>query len=306
MKHAPLIVFLSISSVLSSQSIIDQGNYWLCTDTYRQTSNDMAFPNLWEFLVEGDTIVNDTLYSKLWLRYARSLWGSSDYELIAGLRTESSDSLVYMRAFFDTDSVDWSNLHPCESESEFLLYDFTRRTDFDHCSGTAYVDSEVDITLTDTVLTGVEMHFWTHLGPSYVVLGIGSTSGLLSPLQGEFENFLDLHCFTNGDVTIDFSPLTWYELRVFESCDWTTSITNLYLKDFRYGPNPSSHNLEVSGVSSGDILIISDMLGIPCLVLALSDGEENIDISQLSNGQYLLFVYSGEQRYFAGKLMILH
>lgn len=277
-----LLVYLP--HLVSSQDyepMAQDHNRWIVnlTDDYSYWIED-----LWDYYIDGDTIVNDINYYKV---YRRDLVvtqdgppyeAESDYQLTALMRDDISAKKVY--AIY-LENISWSD---CPVDEEVLLYDFslsigdTAAT----CIIPTFLDFEIH-SINSNVRYGYPTIEFVHGDPYEYFEGVGSPFGL-------FENLF-------FPVKGSKSRLPKTSLMYFcrqDSCSLVVSVDEPeYHSDIRISPNPANAFVNIESDTPGDIhtIIIRDMLGHEVLRRRGNNtGKVEINTSMLSKGVYLITV----------------
>lgn len=246
--------------------------------------NSYWIEDLWDYYIDGDTMVNDINYFKV---YRRDLVvtqdgppyeAESDYQLTALMRDDISAKKVY--AIY-LENISYSG---CPVNEEILLYDFSLNVGDTAatCIIPSFIDFEIN-SINDTVKYGYATRDFVDNSTYEYFEGIGSPFGL-------FENL-----FIPVKASKNRLPLT--SLMYFcrqDSCSLVVSVDDPeYHSDIRISPNPANAFVNIESDTPGDIqtIIVRDMLGNETLRKENNKtGKVQINTSKLSKGMYLITV----------------
>ena len=253
----------------------------------------------------GDTVINDTVYTKL-IANAPA----------APPEQREPEAEAYIGAFYQADSLVY--FHPAGEEPAYLLYDFSLQVgDTVPCvlslpCPTMVVWAQDTIRLSDDVPRRRQQILVT-LGPIeeagelldtvYWIEGIGSSLGLLVYPQELYYHFLtidpqpqwELLCFQSGGELLYTGPsfTGTCELLILNTDEQPLPI------ELELGPNPTAGLLQLrvkAPVSDPLSYYVTDLTGRPrCRPLPLR-AAQTIDLSQLPAGLYGLVVTDGRRQ----------
>jgi hypothetical protein len=238
------------------------------------------------YYINGDTVINSTLYHKVYqsgtVHHHCSFGNYVDYwesfsNYYAAIRQDTALRKVYVR----------------DNSPERVLYDFNLSVgdSIENCTAVTSIDS-ILIGSTYRKRLNIDGAF-----PYSIIEGIGSTSGLFEPLC-PFEYWGTLVCFSQNGVTLYPDTLTECEL-ITES-----SSAHAY-KSIALSPNPFhvSTILYLKKAFKPGVLKIYSTLG--SLVKEQIITSENTVITRegLSNGIYFVVVKDGENEW-RGKVVV--
>jgi len=284
MKSIALFIVLFISQLALSQGFVTENKTWYVKDESWYDVNTEIFKT------EGDTIINDMTYKKLWFSFNDSAMINKD--LRGFLREESG--IVYYRDYYSTEDK--------------VLYNFNLET-----GDTAYIfnyycgEQMVIITGTDTIdYYGIPRKRWAlqEWSWEYWIEGIGSTNGLFYSLLYECtaDIYKKLICCHENDTLIFMKE---YEDECYQ--------TNVGMVDGIDGGNVI---LKPNPVSQGQSFVIQcdqniDEVGIinsaGALVKHLSDDQQktlSISSGQLLPGLYLIRIKTADGQVLSRKLIV--
>lgn len=241
--------------------------------------------DLWEYYIDGDTMVNDINYYKV---YRRDLVvtqdgppyeAESDYELTALMRDDINAKKVYAIYLED---ITYSPL--CPLNDEVLLYDFSLNVG--DTATTCIIPPDVNFeinSINENVKYGYSTLEFVHGSPYEYFEGIGSPFGLFEiiyiPVKGSKNRLMEtsLMYFCRQD-----------------SCSLVVSVDKPeYHSRIRISPNPASAFVHIESDAPGDIhtVIVRDMLGNEVLrKRGNGSGKMQMNTSILSKGVYLVTV----------------
>jgi hypothetical protein len=257
-----------------------------------------SWPDKTGWLLRGDTVINGTHYKKLYHRHFENEHSNViDQEYLCSyLREVVSERKVY---HLDTGSY-WCPSGCNFPDQEYLLFDFSVQVgDTSYiCMLTQYWPADVLREITQDAMFGEIRNVYHYaMANAPLIEGIGSGAGLMEP-------------------TIMYTGSEYYFL--FDYCRGTdeecgvlfTNVDENYLKnDFSIFPNPASNLIRIQ-VNENRMnsferkLTVSDVYG-RCVREVNSSAEElSIDISDLSEGMYLITLKEGEKAITSRKLFI--
>lgn len=200
-----------MQQIISAQPYQDYKSLPTANAMWRETFGGFeAYCEDYQYLITGDTLINDLVYHKLQKTGARYYWGwewSCDFNnpvninYYAGcFRNDTSTQRVYY-------------IEP-GVYSEKVIYDFslsvgdTIPAPFNYEFYTiASIDSiEIESIYHKRFLIDNKSHM-----KLYIIEGIGSTYGLLSPHDCPFESSFDLICFSINEEPVYINPNFWWK-----------------------------------------------------------------------------------------------
>jgi len=185
MKHLILVLsFILITSFSISQNLVQEGKTWNVVTCSFGCSTE-------SFRINGDTLLDQTRYNKLYYTYDTTL---NNWIYYGGIR-ENNDK-VYMYYKFD--------------ENERLLYDFTLAagdvfsTYYNWCNINLKLESIDSVTL----LNGEQRERFNFMGSESWIKGIGCSLGLVYVgfYICEFDVYRELSCCFENNEQIYQSP----------------------------------------------------------------------------------------------------
>jgi hypothetical protein len=270
--------------------LIKDGGVWREAISTINTPPDPWHITKFQYLMEGDTIINSVAYKKIYsCDYSPSI---TNKVFFGGIR---EDSLEKVFIFLDSNQVLYSN--NLQFNTEYLLYDFSLNVG-DTLKIMNLVDSVQILQSIDSIL--IDNTFrkrWNFnansLSQREVIEGIGSTKGLFFPLQWEFENYQLLTCYED-------SNLFWSnpELQGVDCFSVGIKENNKEKYNVTVNPNPTSGklNIELAEIPKETVLVeLYDISGrLIKLNKFINQTNFSLDISDLQNGIYLLNIRSEE------------
>lgn len=264
--------------------ITDNGSAgtWFTHDKYR-------------YNFDGDTIVNDIIYHKL---YKGGHYYDNDF-FGGGIINERYYTHEYAGAIREA-GAKWyfygsSDMQP---EQEYLLYDFTMNAGDPLPVAFNNPNMDLSVSYIDTILiNNVERRRYfiegqQGPGATFIIEGIGSDAGLIEPMQ-QFEYIWGLVCYAEDNEPV------WPESG--DDCDLNVS-SQLIKLSMEQGisvlPNPFGNNatLRFPTMLHSGILQISDMQGRILLQYQLTRGQSEFEIYPgLKTGLYYLRIVSAVQ-----------
>lgn len=284
MKYRRLIlttsIFLLFYSFALSQSLVKEGHQW-----------NVLLSTFWSPLVstsilqiQGDTIVNDTLYHKM---YRVEYSTGSNLELVSfGIR-EDTLGKVYTRRY--------------GANVEEILYDFSLElNDTFHLAGSV----QFDVYNVDSItINSGERRKRIQLKAGNYGFGPTWVEGIGAVYSGPFwiDNFLfsdastSLLCFyDDGELLYPESPMTCFEQS-------TVSAHNILPADISIYPNPMSDVLHITHEAT-PLRSISILNSIGVKVYESSYVQE-LDVSALNMGTYILLLEDDSGNVYSKKIV---
>jgi|AntAceMinimDraft_17_1070374.scaffolds.fasta_scaffold01572_4 hypothetical protein len=242
----------------------------------------------YQYIVTGDTLINTELYRKISLSgQDRNPIDETWTYWNTGYHGCYRNDLAHKKVFYV----------PKDSINEILLYDFNINLNDTLPETFVYNQSEFSIIIVDNIDSVLVNNIYLkryHLdnagfGQKYLIEGIGSTLGLLSPITPFFEQHYDLLCFKNNQD----------ELYYFENdstdCHLITDIKDEYflMNNIHLFPNPAHNRFTVENKLNRSILIeVYDPIGQRVKVTKGQNSMTTINISDLRIGIYLVKISS--------------
>ena len=238
----------------------------------------------YQYIVTGDTIISNKTYRKISLSgkdrnpvdETWTFWSS-------GYHGCYRNDIVNKRVYYI----------PKGSINEILLYDFNLSLNDTLPETFVYNQSEnttITVDQIDSVLINNTYLKRYHLdnagfGGQYLIEGMGSTLGLLSPITPFFEYHFALLCFKN-----DYDSLCYQDYND-PDCDLITGVQeeNSNHSNIEIFPNPATHYLRIENPQSRDVSFeIFNSKGQKVKTIRKKENSDSIDISELDVGLYFI------------------
>lgn len=252
---------------------------------YRDFTDGLQIGTDYEYLIDGDTIINTKSYHKLLLKYYGWQKSSVNEEYGGAFRDDTLTKKIYY-------------IRP-DSTHEELLYDFDLQIgdtlanpfSIDQYSYDTLIVVKIDSVLYGNVYRkriGFDLYYCDDFDTIYHIAGIGSNFGLLQPAFCLFEVSDYLICMTHHDSLIySYDPAA-------VSCPVVTSIASLFpnsaIEKIDVFPNPANKviSLRFDGQERGYYTIsIFNSLGRIVLKDYLLPGNSAIiNVEALPSGIY--------------------
>mgnify|MGYP001428680724 CR=1 FL=1 len=266
-------------------------------------------PAYWEhvhYTVSGDTLINNTLYKKLFKTDFDPLCSQNftGPYFFGGIRNDSNERKVY---YYDA-----------YTSEEWLLYDFTLNvgdTVPPTYNNVSY--PELFVESIDSVLIGNDfrkrfVYSQETYQPIQVIEGIGAESGLLGDMVF-FESIYYLRCFHQNDSLLWINP--WVEFCNLETDTCLTISIPERISDNRLiliYPNPASDfiylylNPDILRPSTDIRMEIYNSFGEKVGESRVPTGQEafSFDVSGLSNGLYVTVIKENQRVISIEKFLI--
>jgi len=267
--------------------------------------NDFYFgyvPNMWSstinyhYIQEGDTIINDLTYHKMFLEYPD---GENDRQYIGAIREDENKNIFFFPAsvYIDTPTV---HEFPNNTE-EHLVYTFDGLS-----IGMTLPINEDNLTLTvlgiDSVLMGDSFRKRYHINhgmyDDYWIEGIGSIYELFSPFtELFFEWSLNTLCYTDTETYYVNSP------NGADSCHYYINVGIEEIDNsFSFHPNPVQDIFTIESTIAIDEITIYNLQGQAVLTQKTKEKLIRIDFNGYVNGVYFIEVVMDGER-IRGKLI---
>ena len=235
--------------------------------------------------VVGDTLIDNQSYHRL-MQSVDTLWTPVDANYHGALRVED-EKWFYRKAGGTEDA---------------LICDFglslgdTVVIDHEWSEGEASLRVELIDTLITNGVSRKRLHlnlvdYWGSSSSFHEIWieGIGSTHGLYFSGYHYYDAGYLLSCYHEGD-TLHYLSQT--SLEYSGECYVTTSVENIEQADFRLYPNPSDglFTVEIGDWSGNSSLEVLNMLGETVAQRSTLGAQEQIDVSHLTPGVYMVRV----------------
>ena len=248
------------------------------------------YPNI--MFLGGDTIISSLHYKKLL---------SSGYQFSIGAGGPPNCCYYYntYQGAIRQDSIH-KKVYFCNASTtvDTMLYDFNLSVG--DTLQSSYINNPFDsnyVSSIDSIFIGTSYRKQYHISRLHtsgfsnylnLIEGIGSTQGLLYPLNPGFEIGWELNCFSQNSVTTYTNPMG-------TGCDLALGIKTIkeQVAIFNISPNPSIGNISITGNVSIDELKVSDMLGQ--IVYEAKPNTANTTLTLNTEGVYFITLTSGTE-----------
>ncbi len=238
----------------------------------------------YQYIVTGDTIIANEVFRKISLSgqdrnpvdETWTFWSS-------GYHGCYRNDIINKRVYFI----------PKDSINEILLYDFNLNVNDTLPETLVYNQSEynaITVDQIDSVLINNRYLKRYHLDNAgferqYLIEGIGSTLGLLSPITPFFEHHFILLCFKN-----DYNSL-YYQDYSDPNCDLISMIQeeNINHSDIEIFPNPVANIFTIENSQNRELFLeIFNSKGQRVKAIMKTENRNSINISDLNAGLYFI------------------
>ena len=283
--------------------LVDTNSVWNITWSCYPPPPLPCYSEYYRYRILGDTILNETLYKKLYRidmdRYCSSI--IEDSVFIGGIREDISLKKVY--------------IIQATSRAEQLLYDFALEIgDTVPMTFNNYNYPELYVSSIDSVLCtdGYRKRFiyaldtWPYIE---VIAGIGAFTGLIEPME-IFEYIPNMRCFYQGDTMIYMNPyVSSCKLEMDTCISINISEQNFQKETVRLYPNPVSDKATIQITNPrGDIndysLMIFNVNGKIKLKTDFTSNEITIANKDYISGIYFLIINFKDKRIYSSILII--
>ena len=289
-----LLVFLLVQhrNLIFSQSVLTEGNQWIFEEMEWNLVQGFTDTIIVTITIEEDTLIDGMIYSKVVHSQVPPCWNVRSTEYLRG-----EGSKIYRRSR--------------DMQHDFLMLDFDDTAGYTmhfdggyHPLDTAFVI----VDSIDTYMTGggdqLEAQYVRIINnqayddeTTYVIArDIGFIEGgFLFPQLGnglcDFQDPIELRCTVIDGDTTHFSQYDCFEI--------TNSIFPVATANFSFQPNPVSDYLQIP-----DNMRFLDMVGITGQVVQPGIGTNQLDLSDLNPGQYVIRMISLIDNHIVGGRVI--
>lgn len=262
------------------------GVHWIVKNDLNSTPEPVD--DLWEYYANGDTLINDTLYAKIYKRLLVVTQNGPPfepnglYELYGFMRDDTINHKVY--------AIQLNEQGNCPSNEEYLMFDFSVSVgdtavfclypDFDN-----YIISSIN----SGIFLGFDTRIFSNNQESDYFEGMGSYFGLFEEMFAPFKS--------NGGRYIYHTFLYYYcretpcNLIVTVSKIYSATILNVF-------PNPTNNTLHfnINSLFIGDAIILMNMQGkqIKKIDIQSTIKENEYTVTNLTPGLYVaLMLHKG-------------
>jgi hypothetical protein len=298
------ILFISLTTVKGQTNIYHP--FPTHDAIWRQFSGYSPIPNYvaYEYLIAGDTNISSKIYHKLTrisANYAITLTGMPD------LNNLGATYQSYYGAFREDTILKKVFYMPYWNPNEQLLYDFNLQLG-DTLSGVNH-GNHTYVGAVDSILIGTDYRrrlgivceLFSNYPYVYLIEGIGSTSGLVEPIDIPFEGYSILYCFTQNEIHL------YQSSDMNSTCDFLSVNENESNKYFSISPNPFSQSTQITLNQNyhSIALAVYDIQGKQVAQQQYKDCDKiQLNRNQLSNGLYFLKLTLDDKEVETGKVII--
>lgn len=290
MRILTTLAFIILTLELSAQ----EPDYFAENPEWRQrlTTYNPPCEQTQEFIyyVNGDSIINDTVYKKLhkvgeqtysWFddppipNWCSGSWTFNDFYTL--IRQE--EHKIFFRDTWHGDT---------------FIYDFQLNVGDTLPQSAVNWEQDIIITSIDSLLVGNHyrkvFNFFITDGPYSIIEGIGHPGGFIEPFPPGY-GVSNLNCFALNSIT--------YYPEFNAPCDLTLNTPNDFKRDkIKFYPNPTSKSITIELDNSAEISKVSayNISGLETNLKfeQLEQSSLEIDLSILNNGLYLIRLIDNE------------
>ncbi|OYT17833.1 MAG: hypothetical protein B7C24_00820 [Bacteroidetes bacterium 4572_77] len=255
--------------------IAKQGAHWVIAQNYEDA---MGIEYLWEYYMDGDTLLNSTLYKKVYRRalvptMAQPPFTAQEaYYLFGLIRDMPVERKVY--------AISLQMAGECPLGEEFLMYDFSLDIGdlIDFCLYVGYAKDAIESISSDTRFGVATMVYLSNTFHSYFE-GLGSSNGLFE------EIFTPMKSTDSPQV-----PYLYYYCLDNENCDLFVNIPNLFSssKELNIYPNPACNFIVFEWPQNTEKVMIKiyDVYGKIVKELRSNTDKVQWDFPEINSGVY--------------------
>jgi len=278
MKHLlTLLALLLLTTFVNSQEIVDSTKMWSCMEEHCQPWGSTYSTDYFRF--DKDTIINDTVYKKVWISEDENYEQWSFY----GAMIREVDNRIYFRQLFG---------------EEGLIYDFNMEIGDSVLIDNPRAVGEIFITLEEIDSVETEVGFserWKltsseYPDAEYWIKGIGSETGVLNSSSGIFGGLCGLYtllCEKENDELVYLNP-------DYNACFlYTTGHEELDDSgvDFRFQYNRNEKVLSLTMTeNTNNTILLTDISGRIIRNYQSNSSIENISLLSAPPGVYIVSV----------------
>jgi hypothetical protein len=260
----------------------------------------------YQYFIKGDTIISGKEYHKILtsgVHYGVDITGGCNYNSILGSFNSYSGSLredtLSKKVYFI----------PAGNQTESLLYNFNLNLNDSLYNGLTNdsINKHNYVSSVDSILVGNEYRKRfgiSNMDHLFIIEGIGSTYGLISPIEYQFEYYIELFCFTQNGI-----PL--YESSDSHStCDAASINEAVPLQTFNISINPNPFNstaeLRLNKIFERFVIEICNLQGASISKTTyFSTDKVTIDSKGIESGLYFLKVILDSKVVQTRKIVII-
>ncbi len=240
--------------------------------------------NTFQYILDGDTLIDSVNYKKIFKSGMNNGGGYFDIGFIGGLKDDTINKKVYY--------------YNAEDDTEYLLYDFNlNQGDTFHADyfNSGMGSSNIIIGTIDSVSVSSKHAKRFQLlnagwgSEIYLIEGIGTTMGLITPVYSYFESHNELLCFKNNDTIVFFNELVFAS----EQCDLISGIENNEENGAFAFPNPANSAIKINGKKTAFVRILN-VFG----QTLVESKEPIILLHELPKGLYFLNHWDNKGKHF--------
>jgi hypothetical protein len=305
MKNGLLFLFVLVLFNGYGQTNWVQGNPVWHYKVYNPSYPGYGYIKVWD---DGDTLLQNQNCRKL-----KSVKHSFEYINPQGDMAEYVSDYISGIIYYSNDTVFY-----WEEDHFNVLYDFTANIGESWVIGTNTIGfgcadtSRVNVTGQNTIdINGVNYNEWSLVDDSlnsYGNLGkvnarYGSTNKYLFP----FGRSCDMTIVEFDVVTfICFEDDSLYYNPTGEACEYYLGVTENKWNDISIYPNPSAGKFELVSAIPVQKISIVNLVGETVKELNVSFSNQNIDLSELPQGNYYLQIENTNGAHFVKSIQILN
>jgi len=277
--------------------LVQEGKVWSILDaeeTYSPHPIQAFNYKTLQMLFSGDTIINDMPYKKMYSTIKENPIFPQDWYLHSFMREDENKKVWYK--------------DKNQNAEEKLFYDFSLEIGDTVPNVIDYLYPVIVENITNEIMHNGEERkvFWLS-SPAYIpfnifkeywIEGIGSIIGLIYPLHGEVVGgFWNLLCLYEDEELVFFNQ-NW------NTCYKNSLGINDYDNQIKIYPNPAKNILFIEGIDNYDINYISLINIYGQIVRQYKSNVNQIDVSDISAGFYLLKFSINKGRGIVQKVVI--
>jgi hypothetical protein len=262
------------------------GVHWIVR--YDLISTPQPVDGLWEYYANGDTIINDLLFAKIYKRQLVIIQNGPPfepdglYELYGFMRDDTINKKVY--------AIQLNEQGNCPSNEEYLMFDFSVNIG-DTAVFCLYPNfyNYVITSINPDVFLGFDTRIFSNNQESDYFEGMGSYYGLFEEMFAPFKS--------NGGRYVYHTFLYYYCRET--PCDLLVTVPNIYSTPIlNVFPNPTNNTIHfnINSPSIGDAIILMNMQGkqIKKIDIQSATKDNVFSVTNLKPGLYVaLMLHKG-------------